>query len=164
MDPTQIIITRVLQEIQEGHALVLGKGIPQLLKPHLMESVQLTELHPGAGEQTVDLVVVEADEISQDGSLALVDDEGMGDLKADHWIVATLHSRDSGEAKIVQTGNLPTTPEVMAQTVITELGVLRINEVGLVLTEIAPGISTDDVKSQTAASLHVADNIKVMEL
>jgi acetate CoA/acetoacetate CoA-transferase beta subunit len=50
-----------------------------------------------------------------------------------------------------------------AQTIITELGVMKIKEMGLVLTEVAPGISTDNVKNQTAASIHVNDDIKVME-
>jgi len=33
-----------------------------------------------------------------------------------------------------------------------------------VLTEIRPGIATDEVKKETAASLHVADDLKLMEL
>ena len=162
MEPIQIIITRVLKEIQDGQTIALGSGIPQLIKPHLTDAVQLKD--PAAEQQRVDLAVVEAAEISQQGDLALISGEELHDLKADHWIVATPHTRETGEAKIVQTCQLSVSHHQCAATIITELGVLQISEVGLVLTEVAPGISTDDIKNHTAASIHVADDIKVMEL
>ena len=196
MDPAQIIISRVLREIQDRPTLALGKGLPQLIKPHLPESVQVVDVEPGTppprscwwsrlpfprrvtcpvpGEQpkadqwippsSVDVLVVEAAEVSQEGDLAPVPGEEISDLKADQWIVATLHTREDGAAKIVQTCQLPVACSRCVSTIITELGVMKINQVGLVIEEIAPGISTDDVKSQTAASIHVADDIKVMEL
>ena len=164
MDPVQIIISRVLREVQDRHTLALGQGLPQLLKPHLSESVQVLELEPGTQPPSVDVVVVEAAEVSQQGDLALIPGEEISDLKADQWIVATLHAREDGEAKIVQTCQLPVACSRCVSTIITELGVMKINQVGLVIEEVAPGISTDDVKSQTAASIHVADDIKVMEL
>ena len=164
MDPAQIIISRVLREIQDRPTLALGKGLPQLIKPHLPESVQVVDVEPGTPPSSVDVLVVEAAEVSQEGDLAPVPGEEISDLKADQWIVATLHTREDGEAKIVQTCQLPVACSRCVSTIITELGVMKINQVGLVIEEIAPGISTDDVKSQTAASIHVADDIKVMEL
>jgi 3-oxoacid CoA-transferase subunit B/acetate CoA/acetoacetate CoA-transferase beta subunit len=56
-----------------------------------------------------------------------------------------VHPQDV-EAKIVQTCQLPVTCSRCVLTIITELGVMRINQVGLVLEEVAPGVSTDDAK------------------
>jgi acyl CoA:acetate/3-ketoacid CoA transferase beta subunit len=41
---------------------------------------------------------------------------------------------------------------------------MKIKKIGLVLTEVAPGISTDNIKNQTTAGIHVTDDIKVLEL
>ena len=48
--------------------------------------------------------------------------------------------------------------------IITELGVIEIADLGLILREVAPGVAVDETKRKTAASLHVADDIKLMEM
>ena len=164
MDPTEIIISRVLKAIQEGQTIGLGNGIPQLIRPHLGASIQVVELPQDPESPSIDLMIVEALDISQQGDLVLTSDPDLENLQPHQWIVATLHLRENGEAKIVQTCHLPVSHSSCAPTIVTELGVMKITDVGLVLEEVAPGISTDDVKSQTGASIHVADDIKVMEL
>ncbi len=71
MDSTQIIITRLLKEVQEGQTIALGPGIPQLIKPHLEASIHVVDLTPDTESQSVQLAVVEAEEVSQQGDFCL---------------------------------------------------------------------------------------------
>ena len=59
---------------------------------------------------------------------------------------------------------MPVTFPRCVALIITEMGVVEISQVGLVLKEVAPGVATDDIKMKTGASLHIADDIKLMEL
>ena len=164
MDPTQIIITRLLKEVQPGQTIALGRGIPQLIKPHLETSIKILDLTPNTESQPVQLAVVEAEEVSQIGDFSLTSGQEVPSLEADLWVVTAPHSRADGTPRIVQTCQLPISPAGTATTIITDLAVILIQEMGLVLIEVAPGIGADEVKTHTAASIHVADDIKVMEL
>ncbi len=164
MDPTQIIITRLLKEVQPGQTIALGKGLPQLIKPHLETSIKIMDLTPNTESRSVQLAVVEAEEVSQMGDFSLTSGQEVPSLEADQWVVTAPHSRADGTPRIVQTCQLPISPVGTATTIITDLAVIKIHEMGLVLIEVAPGIGADEVKTHTAASIHVADDIKVMEL
>jgi len=164
MDSTQIIITRLLKEVQEGQTIALGPGIPQLIKPHLEASIHVVDLTPDTESQSVQLAVVEAEEVSQQGDFCLAPGQALPNLEADQWIVAAPHTRADGAPRIVQTCQLPISDAGCASTIITDLSVIRIQELGLVLKEVAPGVGADEVKTHTTASIHVADDIKVMEL
>jgi acyl CoA:acetate/3-ketoacid CoA transferase beta subunit len=165
MTAEQVIVRRLLKELRKTQKIALGTGIPELVKPHLPSGAEWSAWPTeGTSLKPVDLVVVEASQISQRGDLSLPAGESIPDIPTEEWIVATLHRRDNGEAKIVRDCTLPISRTQCVTTIITEMGVIKVTEVGLVLTEVAPGVATDDVKKNTAASLHVADDIKLMEL
>ncbi|MFQ5739332.1 MAG: hypothetical protein ACE5JX_09995 [Acidobacteriota bacterium] len=155
----EIIVRRVLRELRETPRVALGEGIPQLVRPHLPSLVCL-DSNGGA----VDVAVVEAREVSAQGDLVLSNGVSGPQLEARRWIVATLHTNERGEPKLVRNCRYRVSRPKCVGLVITELGVIEITGVGLVLKEVCPGIATDDVKMKTAASLHVADNIQLMEL
>ncbi len=50
----------------------------------------------------------------------------------------------------------------MVDLIITEMGVIRVAPEGLVLEEIAPDLTVDDVRNATEAALAVAPALKVM--
>lgn len=78
-------------------------------------------------------------------------------------IVAMQHTQ-KGKPKIVPECTLPLTALRRISLIVTELAVIEPTEAGLVLREVAEGVSVDDVTAATTAKLIVEDTPKVMEL
>lgn len=80
-------------------------------------------------------------------------------------VVATDHVAKDGSAKIVEECELPLTGARVVSTIITDLCVFEVDRVngGLTLTELAPGVDVEEIKSKTGAKFKVADEIKSME-
>ena len=77
-------------------------------------------------------------------------------------IIAMEHTTKDGEAKIVKKCSLPLTGVGVVNLIVTELGVIEITPQGLVLRELAPGVSPDAVQKVTEPSLRLASDMKVM--
>ncbi|WP_320144003.1 3-oxoacid CoA-transferase subunit B [uncultured Cohaesibacter sp.] len=78
-------------------------------------------------------------------------------------IVAMTHTA-KGNPKIVKQCNLPLTALRRVDLVVTDLAVIEPTEDGLVLRELAPGVTVDEVLAATEASLIVADDLKEMAI
>ena len=83
---------------------------------------------------------------------------------ADNVIVAMEHTNKQGQSKILKKCTLPLTGRRVVTTVVTQLAYMQVTPEGLVLREVAPGVSTDDVRAATEASFLVANDVKCMEL
>lgn len=121
----------------------------------------------------VDATVLGALEVDEKGNLAnyMIPGKmvpGMGgamDLVsgAKKVIIAMIHTA-KGEPKILKRCKLPLTAAGKVSLIITEIAVIEVTSNGLVLKEIAPGVTVEDVLKGTEANLIIDDELKVMEV
>ena len=76
-------------------------------------------------------------------------------------IVAMLHTQ-KGKHKILDECKLPYTAIKCVDMIITEMGVMEITEEGVVLKELHPDFTLDEIKEATGCELIVSPDLKAM--
>jgi 3-oxoacid CoA-transferase subunit B len=122
----------------------------------------------------INLAILGAMEVSEEGDIAnwmipgkMV--KGMGgamDLVsgAQRIVVVMEHCSKDGESKIKRKCTLPVTGLRVVNRIITDIAVIDVTPKGLELIELAPGVTADDVKKRTEASLKVNAAVGEMKL
>ena len=122
----------------------------------------------------IDVAVLGALQVSEKGDLAnwMLPARGIGniggamDLAAGvkRIIVAMEHTDRDGKPKVVRQCTYPLTGRACVSLIVTDLAVLQVTPQGLVLEEVAPGWSAEEVQQHTEARLRVARDVKEISL
>ena len=77
-------------------------------------------------------------------------------------VILTMEHTQKGAPKILKKCTLPLTASRQVNMIITEMGVMEITPEGIVLTEIHPEFTVEDVQAATEATLIISPNLKSM--
>ena len=95
--------------------------------------------------------------------------KGMGgamDLvtSSNNIIVAMTHTNRQGQSKLLKRCTLPITGVSCVKKIVTDLAVIEVTSKGFKLTEVAPGVSEDEIVNSTDADLIIDKNLRTMVL
>ena len=122
----------------------------------------------------VDITVLGGLQVSEKGDLAnwRMPSKQVGGLgggmdlafRAKRVIVCMTHSAKDGKPKIVPECSLPITAPQAVDLIVTDLAVIEVTPDGLVLKEVAPGWTAEEVQPLTDTNLTVDSDLKEIDL
>src|SRR6202162_5011201 len=159
---------------EEDYDLVDAMKVPVTLVPGAAYFSQV-DAHVMTRGGHLDICILGGLQVSEKGDLAnwrVPGAKGAGGIGgamdisvgAEKLIVTMEHNAKDGSSKIVKTCTYPLTAIECVDTIITDLAVIDVTAEGLVLREVAPGFSADEVQQHTEPRLHHQVEVPEMAL
>lgn len=157
---------------KEDWELVNAGGMPSSIVPGGMFFDSATSFGIIRGGH-VNATILGAMEVDERGNLAnwkipgkMV--PGMGGamdlvVGANKVIIAMVHTQ-KGKPKILKQCTLPLTAREEVDIIVTEMALMRVTDKGLVLEELGPGVTVEDVIAATDANLIISPDLKRFEM
>ena len=79
-------------------------------------------------------------------------------------IVTMEHTTKDNKPKVLRNCTLPLTGLNVVHRLITEMAVIDVTPQGLILREVAPGLTVDEVRRATEAELKVDKDLKIIQV
>ena len=179
------IAARIAEELKDGYYVNLGIGIPTLVANHIPDGMMVTLQSengmlgigpfPYDDEVDADLINAGKQTISELPHSAYFDSAtSFGMIRGGHIDLTVLGAMDlvagvkkvivlmehtaGGKPKLLKHCTLPLTGARVVDVVITDLGVFEVarkGETRLVLRELAPGVSLEEMREKTEAEFEV---------
>ena len=122
----------------------------------------------------IDVTVLGALQVSEKGDLAnwMLPERGVGNVGgamdlaagAKRVIIAMEHTDRSGRSKLVRECTYPLTGKECVDLIVTDIAVIETTEEGLLLREVAPGWTAEDVQRETEPDLLVSSELCDIQL
>ena len=122
----------------------------------------------------IDMTVLGVLQVSEKGDLAnwMFPGRGVGNIgggmdlafNAKRVIAATEHTTKDGKPKIVKTCSVALTAPECVDLIVTDIAVIEVKDKSLLLREVAPGWTVEEVQALTEPTLKVAPDLKEIEL
>ena len=119
----------------------------------------------------IDATVLGALQVDEEGNLAswMIPNKlvpGMGGsmdlVVGSKRVIVVMEHTSKGQVKIVKRCDLPLTASAEVDMIITEKCVFEVTNQGLLMTEINPHFTIEDIKATTEASFKISENLKNM--
>lgn len=156
---------------QDRRVINAGGGCVQTTKGACFYDSQMAFTLMRGGH--IDVTVLGALQVDEEGSIAswIIPGKfipGMGGsmdlVVGSRRVIVAMEHTSKGQVKIVKKCTLPLTAAKEVDLIITERCVFEVTKNGLLLTEINPMFSVDEIKACTAADFRVASDLKKMEI
>ena len=159
---------------EEDYDLVDAMKMPVTVIPGAAFFNQ-AEAHAMTRGGHLDVAVLGAFQVSEKGDIAnwkVPGAKGSGGIGgamdiavgARRLIVCMEHNAKDGAPKVVRQCSYPVTAIECVKTVITDLAVIDVTPKGLVLREVAPGFTAEEVQQNTDTKLILSENLSEMKL
>lgn len=150
------IAARVARELPDNASVCLDPAWADLIRTALPAGVTVREPAEGA----VDVAVIGTEAVTATGSFA---GSQLGRKAQRVLAIVAQHQGDDGSSRVLkQVGADPSVGQ--AQRVFTDLAVFDVTPEGLVMREVAPGVSALDVQLKSDSPLLASDELKVISV
>jgi acyl CoA:acetate/3-ketoacid CoA transferase beta subunit len=151
------IATRAARELQDGDSVFLDEGLARLVEQHLPEGVRVVK--PSSAEQAVEVAFVSGDQLTPLGEYT-----GKALAQPANRVIVLLEKHEASDGSPAIRKHCQAPVAGIAHQVITNLAVFDVAGPGLIMREVAPGVSALDVQLLCDAPLLASDDLKVIHV